>query len=73
MKKALFAIGVIGVCALGFIACSDNEDNGCPSGGSYNSASSSSACATAAVNKYGSNAYYCYADGDCYIYASNPN
>ena len=73
MKKMMCVIGIVGVCALGFFACKQNEDNGCPSGGSSNSASSSTACAQAAVNKYGTNGYYCYEDGDCYIYDHNPN
>ena len=71
MKKGIFALGILSVCVFGFIACS--EDNGCPSGGSYNSASSETACATASYQKYGSKGYYCFADNDCYIYDHNPN
>lgn len=73
MKKVILAIGIIGVCALGFMACSTTESNGCPSGGSHNSASSDYSCAKAAYDKYGSSGYYCFADDDCYIYDHNPN
>ena len=84
MKKVFFILGILSVCALGFIACSDEEDNGCPGGGTFvDTANSDSACQSAAFLKYGSSAYYCFGEkknskgessGEkCYIYASDPN